>query len=353
MTPGKITAIAIVPMSNCLKNKWISLISQHIEEHAVLRALKIGSFPYSILRGFLRQICFEEDPSLMIPDTLQLQGDIDGIIGTITTFIRKSTDSAKSKLPEIGDGWGVFPLRTSEIMPVYLCPVKTRWEINNHTKYSDPFWSGESDFAIVLMRPPLIKSEKDENEWCKRVATFIAEGTMGCAGVMMRTDFDPDKYKPLSILEMEEVLRKERSQAQKPATRKMITERAVKDYFESKDLSEVALPTNEPTSLDQQGIDLVFVNSSPQLTLTLVQVESKLHFSKLKKFSKTTEKWFDDYKKRQPSIKLCKKYYVAKDFDDEASKFAKSNDITLLSFHDIVKECREWKRALKEQGLLA
>ena len=351
MISGKITAIALVPMSNCLKSKWISLISQHVETDPVLRALKIGSFPCLYMRGFLRQICFEENPSSMVLDTLQVEGDMEEIVKTIESFIRNTTDSAKSKVPETGDGWGVFPLRTSEILPVYLCPVKTKWKIGN-TRYGDPYTqSSFTDFILVLMSPPRIKTEKDAKEWCKRVAAAIAGTVRIHAGVVMPFTFDRQKYKPLSIMEMEEFLKKQLSRSLLPASRKVVTEGAVKDYFEKEGYREVTLRTKESVSLDQQGIDLMFVKVSPQLTLALAQLESKLHFSKLKKFSKNAEKLFDRQRKKS-SIKLYEKYHIAKDFDMGSRKFAKSNGINLLTFRDIAKKCPKWRKALKEQELL-
>lgn len=350
MASTKITAIAIVPMSNCLKSKWISLISQYVERDPVLKALKIGSFPFPFMRGFLRQICFEENPSLMILDTLHVQGDVKRIEKTISSFIRKTTDSAKSKVPEIEDGWGVFPLRTSEILPIYLCPVKTQWKINN-TRYSDPYTSGFLDFVLVLMSPPRIRSEKEEKEWCKRVAAAIAGDVRLRAGVMMHTAFDKQDFKTLSILEIEEVLRKHRSQVQMPASKKMISERAVKEHFlRNDDYFEVSLPAKGSTILDKEGIDLIFVKG-PTLALVFVQVESKLRFSKLKKFGKNAEVWFEHFKK-VIETDLCEKYYVTKDFDEKARMFAKANKIILLTFRDIVRKCPEWKISFKEQGLL-
>ena len=354
METRKVKAVAVCPMSDSIRPRWIFRICDYLKEDYFLSALGIGAFPFFYIRPFLKDTIRDEVGDLdKVLDTLKMPfQDLSRTIEKTQGVLTKAFEVAERK-------WQAHTLRSmppilnARIRPVYICPVNANWSIDEQIAYGDPFQTSTEKFELIFCRPPKIKREKEMDVWCKRIAGAIARGIGMKLGVTVYSSaWEIEEYKRKSLSEIEDLIRKERGWFPTPLSKGNIAENAAKEFFAKQNWHPVSFG-DEDKSLDEWGIDLFLMRFTRGKNIfATVQVESSLTFSKMKKFKQNSEKLFTKVIKPRQKDAYLQKYYITKEFDEKSKKFAKENSLNLITFGEIAKSLPQWKLMLKEQKLI-
>lgn len=346
----EVKAVAVCPMSDCIRAQWIFRICDHLKDDYLFNALGIGAFPFFSIRPFLKhEIGNEVDDLEKALDTLKMPyQDISLTIEKIREVFmnafkivekRRRAGTLKESLP---------PIVNPTIHPVYICPINANW-----TYHGEPFGLSTGELKFIFCRPPKIKTENEMDFWSKTIAGAITEGIAMDHGVFdYSSAWEMEEYKSKSLLEIEDLIRKERGWFPTPLSKGILAENAVEKYFAKHNWYPVSF-ADEDKSLDEWGIDFVFVRFSRRKTsFATVQVESSLKFSKMRKFNQNSEKLFIEVIKPSRKDAGLRKYYITKEFDERSRKFAKENGLSLITFNEIARTLPQWKIILREQRLI-
>lgn len=348
----KIEAVAVCPMSDCIKASWIFRVCDYVKEDYFSNALGIGAFPFFNIRPFLRNdIGNEVDDLDKALDTLKMP--YQGLSLTIGKIHKVLVNAFKVVEDKMRSGILLPPILNASIHLVFICPVIANWFIDGEIGYGEPFATSNGKFTLIFCKPPEIKTKKEMDVWCKRIAGAITRGIAVNHGVNIYSSaWEIEEYRSKSLSEIEDLIRKERGWFPTPLSKAIIAENIVNEYFSKQEWAKLLLG-NEGKSLDERGIDFTLVRfSRGKIIFATVQVESSLTFSKMKKFNQNSEKLFIEVLKPQKKDAHLKKYYITKEFDGKSKNFAKENGISLITFKEIAKTLPQRKMVLKEQKLI-
>lgn len=349
---GEVRAVAICPMSDSIKARWVFRICDYLKEDYFFNALAIGAFPFFYIRPYLRyEIKSDVEDLDKVLETLKMPlQDLPLTIEKIKEVLEKAFKIADSKTQ--ARVFQTLPIRNPGIRPVYICPVNANWSTDKGIGYADPYATSTGEFVLIFCRPPKIEKEKEMDVWCKRIAGAIAGGIAIDHGVAVYSSaWEIEEYRSKSLSEIEDLIRKERGWYPTPASKGILAENVVKKYFTKQNWDPVSFD-DEDTSLDEWGIDFVFFGiKQGKMIFATVQVEASLTLSKMKKFNQNSERLFGEIIKPKQKDAFLQKYYVTKEFDKRSNKYAKKNGLKLITFNDIVKTLPEWKAVLREQKL--
>ena len=358
----QVKAAAICPMSDCIRAHWIFRICDCLKEDYFFNALSIGAFPFFSIRPFLKYEIGDEVEGLdKALETLKIPyQDLTLTIKEIQGVFEKAFRIAERK-------WRArtrrqvsvpLPLLNDRIHPVYICPVNANWSIDEEVGYGEPYGTSVAESTIgkssvIFCKPPKIRTKKEMDVWCEKIAGAIARGIAVDLGVFVYSSaWEIEGYKSKSLSEIEDLIRKERGWVPTPSSKGILAENVVKEYFAKQNWDPVPFG-DEDKSLDEWGIDFVFFGIKRRKSFfATVQVESSLTFSKMKKFNENSEKLFIEVIKPRQKDANLQKYYITKEFDEKSKEFAKENGVSLITFNEIAKTLPRWKAVLREQKLI-
>ena len=351
----KVKAVAICPMSDSIKAGWIFRICDYLKDDYFFDAMDIGAFPFFYIRPFLKyEIGNAVDDLDKVLDTLKMPlQDLSLTVEKIKEVLGKAFKVVESRMRARTFRHTLPAIRNPSVRPVYICPVKANWSIDEEIGYGEPYGTSTEEFNLLFCKPPKIKTSKEMEVWCKRIAGAIARSIAIHLGVTVYSSaWEIEEYKSKSLSEIEDLIKKERGWFPTPSTRGILAENAVKEYFAKKNWHPVSF-NDDNKFLDEWGIDFVFFGIKRRKSFfATVQVESSLTFSKMKKFNENSEKLFIEVIKPEAKDAHLQKYYITKEFGEKSKKFAKEDGLSLITFNEIAKTLPRWKVVLREQKLI-